>query len=86
MERVYIDVAHEGKGDVVLHPGNYRYRLKLLNRKGFRDMGVWNPHEELAAWDPNTERLNRSMHRDFIAIPTGAFARPVTCDTPYYCR
>ncbi len=78
INRVYIDAAKEGKGNVDVHPGNYRYRLEMLNRQGFRDLGVWNPHEGLVTVDPETSEVCRTAYRKFIAFPAGAFSRPVT--------
>jgi hypothetical protein len=38
-------------------------------RNGLRDLGVWNPH---------TQMPDRSLYRHFVALSSGAIARPVT--------
>jgi hypothetical protein len=63
---------------VEVHPGNFRYRLHMMNRKGFRDLGVWNPHEDLVIIDPETSEASNTVYRNFIAFPAGTFARSVT--------
>ncbi|CAL8465383.1 g4919 [Coccomyxa elongata] len=68
IDRVYIDAATEEKGFVMIHPGNDRYSLDLINRQGFRDLGLWNPHDDLP--DP-------TMSQQFVAFSSGEIARPV---------
>lgn len=68
IDRVYIDAATEEKGFVMIHPGNDRYSLDLINRQGFRDLGLWNPHDDLP--DP-------TMSQQFVAFSGGEIARPV---------
>lgn len=82
IDRVYIDVAHKGEGEVEVHPGNYRYRLQLINREGFRDLGVCNPHEGLAIMEDQASEASRHAYRHFISFTSGALARPITCAPP----
>src|SRR5579875_439330 len=42
-------------------------------REGLRDLGVWNPYTELP---------DRDLYRAFVALASGAIARPVTCALP----
>lgn len=64
VDRLYVDAAFEG--DVMLCPGDRSY-IQLINRDGFKDVGVANPHESLPfAWN------------NFVALAAGRVARPVT--------
>ena len=49
----------------------------LLRRVGLRDLGLWNPHTELA---------DRELYKHFVALSSGAIARPVRCATGHACR
>lgn len=68
MDRVYIDAGTQRNGFVEIRPGNRHYWLELIHRDGFRDLGLWNPHQDLP--DP-------TMYKDFVAFSSGAIARPV---------
>ena len=68
VDRVYIDAATEEKGSVRIHPGIDRCTLDLINRQGFRDLGVWNPHDDLP---------DLTISAQFVAFSSGEIARPV---------
>ena len=72
MDRVYVDTACQGKvtDEIFVHPGNWRYRLQPINRRGARDIALQMLSPAAA------ERAGRDP---FIALSAGAIARPVTC-------
>ncbi len=48
----------------------------MLRRLGLRDLGLWNPHTELA---------DRELYKGFVAMASGAIARPVRCAASHAC-
>ena len=64
VERLYVDTDET---DVKLCPGD-RTHHEIINRRGFRDTGAFNPHERVPdAW------------RHFVSVPSARVARPITC-------
>lgn len=68
VDRVYLDAATEGTGPVYVMPGHNEFMLEIMNRGGFRDLGIWNPM---------SESPYQNLHKNFVAYSSGAIARPV---------
>lgn len=66
MDRLYVNAAQDNKGDVLFCPGD-RSHMRLLNRKGFRDIGAYHP-QGLNAADGTSA---------FVSLPAARAARPV---------
>lgn len=69
IDRVYINAGDKENGSVYIKPGDPRYQLELIHRGGFRDVGLWNPYNELS---------NQALSKAFMAFSSGAIARPIT--------
>jgi hypothetical protein len=60
---VYMDCR---QGDVLLCPGD-RTHFQIMNREGWRDVGVQNPYRSLPA-----------AYKNFVAMPSAVVGLPVT--------